>query len=63
MKKLILAGVMLTLFFVSDMSASAVMTTVHAAPVPMNEPGTMMLLGFGLFSMAVYGKRHGNRHD
>jgi len=29
------------------------------APVP--EPGTMMLLGLGMFGMAVYGKRRTNR--
>jgi hypothetical protein len=33
--------------------------TITTAPVP--EPGAMMLLGFGMFGLAIYGKRRMNR--
>ena len=33
----------------------------QSGPIPTPEPGTMMLLGFGMLGLAVYGKRRMNK--
>jgi len=35
--------------------------TIETAPVP--EPGTMLLLGFGMFGLAIFGKRRMNKES
>ena len=39
----------------------ATITNQGGGTVPVPEPGTMMLLGFGMLGMAIYGKRRMNR--
>jgi hypothetical protein len=45
--------------FYLDKSTLTVSGNDGVAPVP--EPGTMVLLGFGLLSLAIYGKRRMNK--
>lgn len=37
--------------------------SIDYCPAPVPEPGTMMLLGFGMLGLAVYGKRRMNRES